>query len=143
MKRHHFNIEIAGNCNLRCPSSPVGNSVADGRPRGFMDIALFEQVVRKTVAESKGARPKIALYDWGEPTLHPQLPEILDIIRRNGLQSRVSSKLNVDLRFDPTFKANPTSFTSRFRASTSAIIRPPTGADRSRRSSPTCGIFAS
>lgn len=110
MKRHHFNIEIAGNCNLRCPSCPVGNSVADGRPRGFMDVALFEQVVRKIVAESEGARPKIALYDWGEPTLHPQLPEILEIIHRNGLQSRVSSNLNVDLRLDPTFKANPHEF---------------------------------
>jgi len=110
VKHHQFNIEIAGNCNLRCPSCPVGNSIAEGRPRGFMDVALFEQIVRKIVAETKGVGTLIALFDWGEPSLHPQLPEFLDIIHENGLRSRISSNLNVDLRLEPTINANPHEF---------------------------------
>lgn len=110
MGRHQYNIEIAGNCNLRCPSCPVGNSSAAARPRGFMDVAMFEEIARKIVAETKGVRTKVALYDWGEPMLHPQLPEILGILHKHGLQSRVSSNLNIDLRLEPTIKANPHEF---------------------------------
>lgn len=71
-----------------------------------MDVGLFEEIVRKIAAEFKHVGT-INLYDWGEPTLHPQLPEILDIVHRNGIRSLVSSNLNVDARLEPMIRANP------------------------------------
>lgn len=109
MSRHQYNIEIAGNCNLRCPSCPVGNSRGDGRPRGFMDLALFEEIIAKVAAES-GDETLVALYDWGEPTLNPHLMEILQLIRKHGLRSRISSNLNIDRQLEPAIRGNPDEF---------------------------------
>src|SRR5262249_38854706 len=45
-----FVIDIVGTCNLRCPTCPVGNSPE--RPKGFMDLALFERIIAKIRRES-------------------------------------------------------------------------------------------
>ena len=46
-----YNIDIAGTCNLRCPSCPVGNHDQQGyglkRKSGFMDIQMFEDILTK------------------------------------------------------------------------------------------------
>jgi pyruvate-formate lyase-activating enzyme len=111
-RRFNYNVEVVGSCNLRCPSCPVGNMAGAlrERPRGLMDPALFEEIVRKIVRESPGRETKVSLYDWGEPTLHPDLPDMIRLLRAHGLRSRVSSNLNLDKHLEEVVRADPDEF---------------------------------
>ena len=72
----YYYIDIVGSCNLRCPSCPVGNYAAQ-MPKGLMRLDKYKQIVEKIIAEHPGERIFIDLYNWGEPILHKQLPEII------------------------------------------------------------------
>ena len=74
-----YAIDIVGTCNLRCPTCPVGNFPAADRPKGFMAPDLFERILAKIRVDAVVAEPEVWLFNWGEPLLHPQLPE-----RRSG-----------------------------------------------------------
>lgn len=94
-----YNIDIVGTCNLGCVSCPVGNmplgTVARGsRPRGFMSFELFSKIFDKIRREAPVARPVIALYNWGEPLLHPDIGRIVGLVRGHGLYCAVSTNLN-------------------------------------------------
>lgn len=96
-----YYIDIVGTCNLRCPSCPVGNyKVAEAgngqRPTGFMQLPLFKDILEKIKRESIGSHPMvIGVYNWGEPTLHPELPKFIEAIREKSFYSYVSTNLNV------------------------------------------------
>jgi MoaA/NifB/PqqE/SkfB family radical SAM enzyme len=100
-----FVIDIVGTCNLRCPTCPVGNSPE--RPRGFMDVALFERIIAKIRRESPVPNPQINLYNWGEPLLHPDLPAIIMMLRRAGMRSYLSSNLNIKRGLEAVIAAGP------------------------------------
>ena len=107
--RYIYTIDIVGTCNLRCPTCPVGNTPLDDRPRGFMDPALFDRILTKIVAESPHPDPQIWLFNWGEPLLHPELPRIVRSIRERGLESYLSSNLNVrEKTLDALIAEDPT-----------------------------------
>lgn len=111
-RRFNYNVEVVGSCNLRCPSCPVGNMPPSrrARPQGLMDPALFAEIVRKIVRESPGRETKVSLYDWGEPTLHPELPRMIRLLREHGVRSRVSSNLNVEKPLEEVVRADPDEF---------------------------------
>jgi MoaA/NifB/PqqE/SkfB family radical SAM enzyme len=88
----------------------VGNAWDGTRPKGHMKVAYFEEVVKKIARETPSRRTTIALYDWGEPTIHPHLPELIGIVHQHGLRSKVSSNLNVEKTLEPIIKANPHEF---------------------------------
>jgi len=88
-----FSIDIVGTCNLRCPSCPVGNS-STKNPAGLMSMGMFVEILDK-IAERPGIIPKIDLYNWGEPSLHKQLPDFIAEINRRGWYSNISSNLNI------------------------------------------------
>jgi MoaA/NifB/PqqE/SkfB family radical SAM enzyme len=100
-----FVIDIVGTCNLRCPTCPVGNS--PDRPRGFMDLALFQKIVAKIGRESPVPHPQINLYNWGEPLLHPELPAIIGILRQAGMRSHLSTNLNIKRGLEAAIAAGP------------------------------------
>lgn len=106
--RYIYTIDIVGTCNLRCPSCPVGNMELNGRPRGFMPYAMFEAILDKIVAESPHRNPQIWLFNWGEPLLHPDLPAIVRAVGARGLESYLSSNLNVRKGLSALIAANPT-----------------------------------
>jgi hypothetical protein len=103
-----YAIDVAGLCNLRCPTCPVGNSPLGGRPRGFMEVDLFRRIVAKAKAECPAARPDIFLFSWGEPLLHPRIGEIVGIVNEAGLASHLSTNLNIEHGLADVAKANPT-----------------------------------
>lgn len=107
MNPYSFYIDIVGSCNLRCPSCPVGN-YAPSNPKGFMDFALFEQIVQK--AKSECEVHAICLYNWTEPLLHPKLPDMIRLLNKNGILSYVSSNLNVLKNAEEILAAEPHSF---------------------------------
>jgi radical SAM protein with 4Fe4S-binding SPASM domain len=59
-------IELTNNCNLHCPHCLSGSGQMT-RKRGFMDIELFNKVIK----ELRPYLYNINLYFQGEPMLHP------------------------------------------------------------------------
>ncbi|RKZ74523.1 MAG: hypothetical protein DRQ57_10785 [Gammaproteobacteria bacterium] len=107
-----YYIDIVGTCNLRCPSCPVGNYLPHDfmglqRPKGFMKLALFEQILDKIKRENSDYKYiVIAIYNWGEPLLHPAFPKFIEAIRAREFYSDVSTNLNIkDIK--PMVAASP------------------------------------
>ncbi|MCD5408890.1 radical SAM protein, partial [Candidatus Bipolaricaulota bacterium] len=68
-------VEITQRCNLRCPYCDQPKSDRD------MPVAQFARLLDELVEEGIEA---VAL-GGGEPTLHPDLPALLEAARRRGL----------------------------------------------------------
>ncbi len=104
-RAYSYTVDVVGTCNLRCPSCPVGNSPA--RPRGFMAPALFGQILAKIRAESPDPAPRLTLYNWGEPLLHPELPRLIGMAHDAGFGVQLSTNLNIRHGLEAVISAAP------------------------------------
>jgi sulfatase maturation enzyme AslB (radical SAM superfamily) len=89
-----FYVDVFGFCNLRCPSCPVGN-VADVREhftKGVMSQELLDAILTKANRECQIGF--VALFNWSEPLLHPNLPALIRTVRDHGNPAWISSNLN-------------------------------------------------
>jgi O-methyltransferase len=86
-------IEIVGACNLTCPACGHGNNANAPRPMGTMGLERFERILDKVEREFHPRRPRIHLFNWGEPLLHPQAPEFVGRVKARGLSCHLSSNL--------------------------------------------------
>lgn len=110
--RHYYFIDVAGSCNLKCPSCAVGNMPVK-KAKGLMKLSVFEAVLDKIQAEQRAIRNEsvfIDLYNWGEPTLHPDLPKIISMVRSKGIGCGISSNLNISKNIRDVIKSNPSYF---------------------------------
>jgi MoaA/NifB/PqqE/SkfB family radical SAM enzyme len=82
----HMHIELSSVCGLRCPVCPAGTGNPE-RPRGLMDIGLFERLM----AEVGPRLLTASLWTWGEPLLHPHFADAIRITRRHGAIPLVST----------------------------------------------------
>jgi hypothetical protein len=105
--RFFYNIDVVGmgQCNLRCPSCPVGNMRVVANPMGLMDPEILRAVMVK--ATSEAIVTGVGLYNFGEPLLHPQLPELVRIVRSFGVACNLSSNLNFVRDLDELMLAGP------------------------------------
>jgi len=71
-------IEPTNLCNLACPTCPTGTGKIPPRPP--MTLDRFDRVL----AEIPGLR-NVALWNYGEPLLHRQLPELIARAKRAGV----------------------------------------------------------
>lgn len=99
-------IDIVGACNLSCPSCPMGNSENHNFKKS-MHIDTFRQIVDK--AKREGIR-SIHLYNWTEPMIHPRVGEFVEAINAAGMESGISSNLNLAKHLEKTLLANPAFF---------------------------------
>ncbi len=68
-------------CNLRCLYCPVGQGLKlRDMSKGMMSLDLFEQIWAKSFAHYRGT---IALYNWGESFLNPDLPGMVRHIKEH------------------------------------------------------------
>jgi MoaA/NifB/PqqE/SkfB family radical SAM enzyme len=88
-------VDIVGPCNLRCAMCPQGILERAGadRGRGFMSVELFKRVVSYLLAQGYSGK-HINLYNWGDPLLHPEIGQILDICHASQLKAVVSTNLS-------------------------------------------------
>lgn len=70
-------VEITNRCNLHCAFCP-----GTARPAGDMSSADF----RRLAPEIRSVTEFVYLHLMGEPLLHPELPEILEIAAEHGLR---------------------------------------------------------
>ena len=82
----HMHIELVNYCNLRCRVCPTGIGALNRKPQA-MDPALFERVMNEAGPYLLSA----SLWGWGEPLLHPDLPEILRLQQGRGIVTFLST----------------------------------------------------
>ncbi|MBW6518662.1 MAG: radical SAM protein [ANME-2 cluster archaeon] len=84
---NHFNInnfkqisiESCNICNLNCPYCPTGMRLKlKDTPKGMMKLESLKDISEKSFQEYCG---NIGLYNWGEPFLNPELPEIVKYLK--------------------------------------------------------------
>jgi radical SAM family protein len=79
-------------CNLGCPSCPTGLKL-DVRPRVAMDFAWYKQILD----ELGPYLFYLNLYNWGEPLLHKDFPEMVAYAKRWNIKVLASSNLSLRL----------------------------------------------
>lgn len=100
-------VEVAEACNLRCPSCPQGNLREAGRAGGLIEVDLFRRILDKIRRESPVSHPALWLFSWGEPFLHPQLPELVRLAKAEGLYVMLSTNLNIGRNLEEVLAARP------------------------------------
>ncbi|MBF0232155.1 MAG: hypothetical protein HQK65_03850 [Desulfamplus sp.] len=105
LKRFNYQVDVAGMCNLHCISCPRGNWPRHRKP-GFMSADTYSRLINKIVLNDPWTGI-ITLYNWGEPLLNPELPEIIRLTRDRGLLSAVSSNLAIKKDFEEVVRASP------------------------------------
>lgn len=108
IKKYIFDIDVVAACNLRCPSCPQGNSREYRPSSGFMEPELLAKIIAKATSECSIER--ISLFCWGEPLLHPRLPELVRVVEDAGITCYLSSNLNILPGADALMAANPSVF---------------------------------
>jgi organic radical activating enzyme len=97
-KEKKYNLvyfEIVGFCNARCPWCVTGNKSLNqvSYPSRFINVNDFRNAI-VTLLEGGLIYPReslISLANWGEPMLHPELSEILKILRKNDVNFAIST----------------------------------------------------
>jgi len=80
-------IDVTNSCNLRCPVCPV--TFAMTRKRGLMKLDVFQRIID----DFKEATDKPAIYFnfSGEPTLNPDLPDLVAYANEHGHDTFLST----------------------------------------------------
>ena len=83
-------------CNLRCPACPTGLQMGL-RPSASMDIDVF----KSAIDEVGDYLFELWMYNWGEPLLHKQTPEMIRYAKDKGIENiRLSTNLSIPLTDD-------------------------------------------
>ena len=98
-------VDVCGVCNLRCPSCPVGGIGYESGTLGLMDVDLFRKLIAK--ADDEFWIKGVNLFNWGEPMLHPRLPELIRIVKSRRLKCFLSTNLNLLRNIDEVLAARP------------------------------------
>ncbi len=93
-------VEITNICNLNCSFCPK-----NARAKSFMSVEQFEHVAKRI----SPLTDSICLHVMGEPLLHPQLTEIIEIARQSGFKISLTTNgtllnKNKDLLNNDVFK---------------------------------------
>ncbi|NEV60546.1 hypothetical protein [Thiorhodococcus minor] len=106
LKPVDYSVDIVGVCNLKCLACPRASRAPSDGKLGMMSLETFRLVLDKILAESPFVG-NLQLYQWGEPVLHPQLPEIVEHARSRGVLCAISSNLNADVDYARILSARP------------------------------------
>lgn len=94
-------FEISGRCNAVCQWCSTGQSNKRGGKKGkFIDPGDFENAL-KYIKDNGLADENtvIKLFSWGEPLLHPQLKEIVEILNRENFKFGLSTNSSRPIAF--------------------------------------------
>lgn len=115
-------IEVAGTCNLKCPSCPMVHQrekhCLDGEAtqKGIMSIEKFGGILEKVKEDNVAKTILIILYDWGESTLNTHLPDVIRMVRDYGFYPFLSSNFSLE---DISIRGIVSSYPHFFEASLS------------------------
>lgn len=85
------NFDVTNSCNLRCTYCPTGVMQKSGRRKYFMPLDQVRDAI-----DQLGDYLTIAyLYNWGEPLLHPEIAEIVNMLHQRGIFTSMSTNLSL------------------------------------------------
>ena len=120
-------VEITQSCNLTCPTCYAGSSPQN---KSFMSVADFTEMIDGLLEKGKGGADLMQL-SGGEPTIHPDFFEILEIALDKGIRQVYVNTNGIKLAQDE-FAERLASYGSRvsvylqfdgFRESTLELLR--------------------
>jgi MoaA/NifB/PqqE/SkfB family radical SAM enzyme len=82
-------IESTSRCNLRCGYCP--NKDMEKENHGFMSMDLYRSIIDQVANHAYD----VNLFHRGEPTMHPQLPEMVAYARGRGLYTRIHTNITL------------------------------------------------
>lgn len=91
-------IEVTDRCNLSCPTCYAMSSPSYGRHRSLQEI---EQMLDVIVANE--GKPDVVQISGGEPTVHPQFFEILDIAKTKPIKHLMLNTNGIRIAKDESF----------------------------------------
>lgn len=91
-------IEITDRCNLSCPTCYAMSSPHYGRHRTLEEVERMLDII----VASEG-QPDVVQISGGEPTIHPQFFEILDIAKRKPIKHLMVNTNGIRIAQDPGF----------------------------------------
>ncbi len=81
-----ISIEPTSICNLKCPECPTGtNSLI--RPRGKISLNVYQKILNQLPKELI----YLNLYVQGEPTMHPDFPEMIKLANQKKIYTSTST----------------------------------------------------
>lgn len=93
-------VEVTDRCNLSCPTCYAMSSPSYGRHRTLEEIEMMLDVI---VANE--GQPDVVQLSGGEPTVHPQFFEILDIAKRKPIRHLMLNTNGIRIAKDESFTA--------------------------------------
>lgn len=91
-------VEVTDRCNLTCPTCYAESSPHHGRHR---DLAEIERMLDLVVANE--GEPDVVQLSGGEPTVHPQFFEILDLAKQKPIRHLMLNTNGIRIARDPGF----------------------------------------
>ncbi len=91
-------VEITDRCNLTCPTCYAMSSPHYGRHRTLEEVERMLDIIVANEGE-----PDVVQISGGEPTLHPQFFEILDIAKRKPIKHLMVNTNGIRIAQDPGF----------------------------------------
>lgn len=108
MKRPFMiNIDTHGACNLLCPSCPMGRRDNISLNKKVMTPEFLDKILAKAGREMHVLG--VGLQSWTEPTLHPKLPELIQVVHKHGHDALLSSNLSYECDIKAIMEAQPAS----------------------------------
>lgn len=91
VKPQALRIDVSTHCQLNCPACPNGRRELRHTDVGvgFLRIEEFKRIIDENPWVAR-----IALSNWGEPFLHPQMLELLEYAHRKGVGLSALTNLN-------------------------------------------------
>jgi MoaA/NifB/PqqE/SkfB family radical SAM enzyme len=98
-------FDIVGTCNAKCRFCLTG---ASKHPKGgIIETDKFQRAV-EILFENKliTHNTEFALYNWGEPTLHPELGKIINVLQDRNIRYSLSTNAGKAVQFQPEWFKN-------------------------------------
>jgi MoaA/NifB/PqqE/SkfB family radical SAM enzyme len=110
-KASSVTIEISGICNARCPYCAQWRLRREKHSGGYISASLFEQVLDHLLEIGiidLDVNSCVSLFNWGEPSLNPELNDILRCIKARRMTALISSNFirmpDIDTQYLSTVK---------------------------------------
>ncbi|HNE28786.1 MAG: radical SAM protein [Saprospiraceae bacterium] len=102
-------VEVTDRCNLACPTCYAESAPHHGRHRSLEEI---EQMLDLVVANE--GQPDVVQISGGEPTVHPQFFEILDIAKKKPIRHLMLNTNGIRIAKDAAFTERLASYMPDF-----------------------------
>jgi len=105
-------FEISGACQARCPYCCTGNRSLKNQPNRFIPIKEFDSAVERLYKNRLiDSLSRFDLYNWGEPFLHPNFIEILQVLGNCHARYRLSTNAAKYIKLPSVLTGNMTRLT--------------------------------